>query len=303
MCYRGSLTTVNKWSQWNLTDTYSGADAPTASGNKIWYDTSTNLIKEINDGTIDNWTVLQTSFPLCRFSATPTAVTDITQVFNGFGYIGSTVFALPGVRGLISNGRGLNGNYKNLPMSIEAIKTYTFDSSYTDIAKVWVDSEGNFTGFNNKIVYDGRRNEVVYSVDNSQRLYLNAGVTNVVEGKITEFNKSYVPSFNTYLTNEIASMSMPSNKYINLTLGAALSTYVAPANGWFTLRKRSNGAGQIVEIANDTSGTLTFRDSETNADKLGITSCPARAGDVVTINYTTGGDTTIFRFIYAQGEQ
>ena len=35
--------------------------------------------------------------------------TSIDQVFNGFGYIGNTMFALPGVSGLIPNGRNADG--------------------------------------------------------------------------------------------------------------------------------------------------------------------------------------------------
>ena len=293
VCYRdeeGEL--VKKWSQWTPEDIYSGLSAPEVSGNSLWYDTTNNMIKEYY-ADVKSWKFYRSSFPLCTYNATATAVTSINQVFNGFGYIGSTIFALPGVKGLISNGRGINGNYKNLPMSTEAVKLYTFDETNAFISNVWVDSEGNFGGFSTQLVYDRRRNEVVYSVDGSQRLYLKAGDINVVEGKIKEFNNPYAPNFNTYLTNELASMSMPSNKYIDLTLGASGTTYSAPANGWFCLIGPIGASGYIGNgyIGATTTGTSNYG--------LNVI-LPVKKGEVVNILYTSA---TIMRFAYAQGDQ
>ena len=46
---------------------------------------------------------------------------SVNQVFNGFGYIGNVIFALPGVEGLIPNGRNSDGglnNSKNLTTEV-----------------------------------------------------------------------------------------------------------------------------------------------------------------------------------------
>ena len=275
-------------------DNYTGA----------FYNLTANKMESYNNGSL----AVTMSLPVCvctNSATTGNNIVSIEQVFNGFGYIGSTVFALPSVKGLISNGRDINGNYKNLPMSTEAVKLYTFDGSNTFISNVWIDSEGNFKGFNTQLVYDIRRNEVVYSVDSSQRLYLNAGRINIVEGKIKEFNNPYVPNFNTYLTNELASMSMPSSKYINLTFGASDTEYTAPANGWFYFLGQWVDAVPYLQMRNMSITPLEPRIQTCGASTTGYWGIymSARIHDVVKVFYNTTPQHIVFAFIYAQGEQ
>ena len=89
---------------------FSGSTAPAQgsfSGSyAAWYDTTNKVIKLTNDGG-STW-IGDNSFPLCVYKSTGSAATSIDQVFNGFGYIGSTIFALPGVEGLIPNGRNVD---------------------------------------------------------------------------------------------------------------------------------------------------------------------------------------------------
>ena len=101
---------LRHWSQWQSADVYSGSVEPTSSGNKVWYDTTNNVIKEMNDGI--NWDVLQTSLPFCTFSSNPTVVTSIDQIFNGIGYIGSHYFMTTGVKCLEPDGWNEDGTYK-----------------------------------------------------------------------------------------------------------------------------------------------------------------------------------------------
>ena len=54
------------------------------------------------------------SFPICIATTDGVGVTSIDQVFNGFVYIGSIIFALPGVEGLIPNGRNTDGSLNNI---------------------------------------------------------------------------------------------------------------------------------------------------------------------------------------------
>ena len=104
-------------------DCYSGSAAPTATavGNMMWYDTSNNIIQNSADqgSTWGNvW-----GLPLAVVTASNKVVTSIDQVFNGFGYIGSTVFALPNVKGLIPNGRNADGSLKNVEIVNSRVKT------------------------------------------------------------------------------------------------------------------------------------------------------------------------------------
>lgn len=105
-------------------------------------------------------------------------------------------------------------------------------------------------------------------------------------------------------TNKVqaAEASMPSGKYIDLTLGASSQTYTAPANGWFVLHKGANNVNQYVymyTIGIDI-GTCFNVSSGTDIPSYFL---PVKAGDTVQIDYTLGGATMQFRFVYAQGDQ
>ncbi len=106
------------------TQVFSGTDAPSGTNFLYWYDTKNNLIKRTTDGG-SNWTSGNISFPLGLFSTNGAAFSSIDQVFNGFGYIGRTIFSLPGVEGLIPNGRNTDGSLNNAKFIYNAVKTFT----------------------------------------------------------------------------------------------------------------------------------------------------------------------------------
>ena len=90
----------------------SGPTQPTPSSGYWWYDTENNKLKA-SDGT--SWMDRDVSLPIALVTSTDGAsVSSIDQVFNGFGYIGSTIFALPGVKGLIPDGRNADGSLRNV---------------------------------------------------------------------------------------------------------------------------------------------------------------------------------------------
>ena len=106
---------------------YSGTTAPTSDTYAMWYDTTNNKIKVTNDSGSTwsgNW-----SFPVAVVTADGTKITAIKQVFNGMGYIGSTLFCVPNVKALIPNGRNADGSLR----SAEAVvsKVYTLTSAST----------------------------------------------------------------------------------------------------------------------------------------------------------------------------
>ena len=112
----------------------SGTTAP-SSGYKIWYDTSNNVIKRYSGSALQD---TGSSLSLAVVTVSGGKITSIDQVFNGFGYIGSTVFALPGVKGLIPDGRNADGSLKNVEVTIPSVKTYTSPTSYTFSNYGWV---------------------------------------------------------------------------------------------------------------------------------------------------------------------
>lgn len=98
----------------------------------------------------------------------------------------------------------------------------------------------------------------------------------------------------------MSSMGLPSETYIDLTLGANPSTYTAPANGWFTFSKITNGAGQFIYI----KGSLIGSELKAPNSGTGLTVfLPVQKGDSVRVGYSAGGNTEYLRFIYAVGAE
>ena len=104
------------------TQVFSGTDAPSGTNFLYWYDTKNNLIKRTTDGG-SNWTSGNISFPLGLFSTNGTGFSSIDQVFNGFGYIGRTIFSLPGAEGLIPSGRNTDGSLNNAKFMTTKVTT------------------------------------------------------------------------------------------------------------------------------------------------------------------------------------
>ena len=94
----------------------------------------------------------------------------------------------------------------------------------------------------------------------------------------------------------------PSDKYDSLTLGASGSTYVAPADGWFMLKKTAGIDNAYVIMANVTNGLefVNFVPSSANVVRVFL---PVKKNDVVIVNYNATGNTNYFRFIYTQGSE
>ena len=95
----------------------------------------------------------------------------------------------------------------------------------------------------------------------------------------------------------VSSLPMPSNSYIDLTLGASGSTYTAPAEGYVFLCKASSAANQYMVLQNNSAGNL-----RTQIYNAGSVYIPVKKNDQVYYEYTVVGTTWWFRFVYAQGE-
>ena len=104
-------------------------------------------------------------------------------------------------------------------------------------------------------------------------------------------------NFSTTGCAAISHMAMPSDRYIDLTLGASGATYTAPADGWLNLRKIAHGEGQYLELAGrvDAISVAAF-------DGQGLSVwLPVAKGEIVKTWYSASGITEKFRFIYANG--
>ena len=104
------------FADWSVTTFSSGADPSGVTG--WFYDTTANYIGYYNNGTRTN----QVSFPIGIATVSGGAIKTIDQVFNGFGYIGSTLFALPGVKVQIPDGRNEDGTCKSVYGTIRTVQ-------------------------------------------------------------------------------------------------------------------------------------------------------------------------------------
>ena len=117
------------------------------SGNDHWYyNTTDNTIRFINSDGTARTAKLSMPIAIITMAGNNANVSRIDQVFNGFGYIGSTVFALPGVKGLIPNGRNNDGTLKNIEFTTEKVLTLTGSGSNKGIGIYLKSNELQFYG-------------------------------------------------------------------------------------------------------------------------------------------------------------
>lgn len=278
----------------NTNKFFSGSSTPTFTGQGLWYDTANNICKISRDGG-STWE--KCSLPLCLCIVDSGTRTQIQQTFNGFGYIGSTVFALPGVKGLIPDGRNADGSLKNTTTNdLTTVKTVQVNTSTAKIAMYSAGGLGSQT-----------KN---FGLNEAENYNYDSGVlTNALEvarvivdsnAQITAFTPK--PAFHAvdYSDTEyIAHQAMPSTLNINLTLGASGTEYIAPADGWFVVGKSSGTSGAFFNLVNETAGIGLTSDGYQTGNKLLFV--PVSKGNVVKCTYNFSGSTSFFRFIYANG--
>ena len=288
--------------------TFSGNTAPSGQQYMQWYDTANNLVKQTNNSG-STWTS-GFSLPFAMVTITSAGIQSIDQVFNGFGYIGSTVFALPGVKGLIPDGRNADGSLKNIEVTVNNVLTHT--GSYNEQPQ-WVIIYGDSISSWDSVYWIGYNSQenILFnkegwsSATSGSKIVACVGAFLSADGnqKITSFTpKTAFHAVDYSDTEFIGHQAMPSNKYINLTLGASGSSYTAPADGYFVLTKSTSANGQFIQLGSGAwSGPSIFSwsGSQYNACHAFL---PARKGQVITVDYTAGGSGT-FRFYYANGAQ
>lgn len=252
-----------------------------------WYDTTENRMKfyQPSDGLVSSYG----SLPLCLATGDSSGVpVSIDQIFNGFGYIGSTIFALPGVRGLIPNGRKANGGLRSITTEVTSVQTITLIGTLNNI-HVLIRPNGDLT-LNGSYRYNEDDN-VIYNGINIE----NACEIAVFDEKDDVFlnyrKKNTFHAVDRNDTSWLSGLGMPSGKYIDLTLLASGSQYTAPANGYF----RAN-------IAKD--GYVMMYGSTLNGYNASISeggcSLKVQKGEGMTMFYS--GTVTSFSFVYAKGE-
>ena len=239
------------------------------------------------------------SYPIAIATVGDSNWTSIDQVFNGFGYIGSTVFALPGVKGLIPNGRNADGSLKNIEVGFTKVITNTNTVKYSGDIAITTD------------YFDLAQGATYNEIDNKN--YQLDGITyygRCLAGKFVKGANGVVTSltpktaFHALDYNDSSTISgwaMPSSRYIDLTLGASGATYTAPANGWVFFQDTGNQPYSALVLR-----TYYIRVSLTpgsGGNTVMSEIMPVKKGDIFYAEYANiTGENRLFRFIYAEGE-
>ena len=297
---------------------FSGETAPDQfiGGYAYWYDTGNNLLKFTSDSGV-TW---ESGYSLPIGELQIGTGFSINQVFNGFGYIGKTVFALPGIKGLIPNGRNTDGTLNNQEFELDEVLIGTLDPNVPAGETVFVVRKQNdnqmisfFKGlFNARNTSDLASDTPWYNLyylkdENKLRAGNQVEIEAYVGGWVFCDENYNITSFRPKTTfnavdysdsSWFAAQAMPGEKYINLTLGASNTVYTAPANGYFTLAKMANN-GQHIYMSNGRISVQSWVSTTGYIQSF----LPVQKGDSLNIGYTATGDTAFFRFVYAQGEE
>lgn len=98
-----------------------------------------------------------------------------------------------------------------------------------------------------------------------------------------------------------SSWGFPSNRYIDLELGASGSTYTAPANGYVFIGKASTATDQNVNIYSINPVTQASICWSTNKNQSLNAGISVKKGQKFACYYLADGDLFEFRFVYAEG--
>ena len=110
-------------------------------------DTNYQCFFNSTDGLIYLWTnsawgVWNSALPACIFTVTNGAISSIKQVFNGAGYIGHHAFVLPGVKGLIPNGKNTDGTLRSTNIKTNSLLVLALPTYNTDNRKIVINESG-----------------------------------------------------------------------------------------------------------------------------------------------------------------
>lgn len=179
---------------------FSGSTDPTGVPTTACnYNTALNKMRFTEDGG-SSWADVDYSLPFAISTSNSSQYTSIDQIFNGFGYIGSTLFALPGVKVQIPNGRNADGTCKSIYGAIRTVQQTSVNPGNGDFS---IRIGDNYIAVG-KFVYDEETNyNYNQTVSPSNiRYQTNAGTVSYSSDKITSFEPHTVDSvLNSSLSN------------------------------------------------------------------------------------------------------
>lgn len=249
----------------------SGTTEPVSPNNlDVFFNTSTKTIRLYNNG---NWIDWPVCCPIAEISVSSGTITSF-QVFNGFGYMGSTLFMLPGLSGLRPNGRKADGSLNNIKLTVNNIRFSTLSQTYNN-ASIVVATSGNGAG---NYTYDEVNNHVLASNGDIQLDRFMAGWISTTSGTITSLRLKSV--FHAVDYNNDGDLQI---KGEIITLGANSLRFVG-----------NNKYGTIFRASNDKFYMLLTNQNDQNGNYNAIRpfSLDCATGEISTVTPTAGDNST-----------
>lgn len=125
------------------------------------------------------------------------------------------------------------------------------------------------------------------------------GAINEIDSSLSQKASIDCDNISNNAKNVISSFNMPSTRRIDLTLGANMSTYTAPANGYLWLNKAASATNQYARLYNNKGYAVqgVAPVSPMTVDLF----LPVAKNSITTLEYNLAGATNYFRFIYTEG--
>ena len=215
-----------------------------------YYNTNTRKCEYYNGS---DW--FEVSLPIAIVTRTEDGFSSIDQVFNGFGYIGSTLFALPGVKVQIPNGRNADGTCKSVYGTIRTVQQTSVNPSNGDYS---IRIGDNYIAVG-KFVYDGDTNyNYNQTVSPSNiRYQTNAGTVSYLSGRITSLKPLTVDSIlNSSLSNLDAAGQAKFDAKANVS-----NTVTTDTSQTITAQKKFSDSGRLI-LQDSAARSLIFQSSE-----------------------------------------
>lgn len=266
----------------------------TGPSNKFQYRTDLNVCETYFSGVKNNITVAFT--PCGCLSNGALLGGTVSQLFNGFGYMGSACWIDKGVEGYTSVGRDPETGAL-ISKKVTTTAPVVFSRNLT------AGGVTMFMGANNSIALSSG---ITYNKNTGKWLkdakIVPVARCNMNTGVISDFQA--IQPFeiaNAGDASKLGALGLPSDKYIDLTLPASNSELISPANGYVYLQKRTGASNEYIRLSNVTS-SLSINSIVPVSGGAPQLYMPIKKGDRIGVGYSASGETVYFRLIYANSE-
>ena len=235
------------------------ADRPTSTPNAsgLYFATDENKMYLTGNGGANWYSTTYMTLPIAIITVSGGAISSIDEVFNGFGYTGSTEFVFPGVSVLIPNGRNADGTLNNIKYTTSQVATLTINGNKP--IHIAIRNNGTLGWWEMQATrYDANQNLNYYN--NNRQYYAVVGKFDVVNGRIqnfTPYNTFRAADYNdiqpeTLFASLLSALYPVGSVYISTANTNPMATLI-PGSSWSLV-----SSGRALWTGNGSNGNTTI---------------------------------------------